>query len=154
MGDHRRDALGQSQRAVHVEVFQQDHELVTAKAGDGIRWPNTCVDALRDHAEEFVAGGVAQGVVDGFEVVEVAEEHRGRRSTSDASGQRMHRAVMEERSVRQTGERVVERLMGELGFEFGSFAHVAPGPHRFLRGVIEQRTSPFEPGHGAVGPEQ
>ena len=60
---------------------EQDRELVTAEPAERRRSSGTAVaQALRHLAQQLVAGGVAELVVDLLEAVEVAEQHgRGRR---------------------------------------------------------------------------
>ena len=57
-----------------AEVFEDDDELVTAEAGHDIRLADALGDALGDLAQEFVSGAVAEGIVEGLEVVEIDEQ--------------------------------------------------------------------------------
>ena len=52
----------------------EDRELVAAETGDEVVMAHEAADPLGDRDEERVAGGVAEGVVDDLEVVEVDEE--------------------------------------------------------------------------------
>ena len=60
-------------------VVGQDRELVAAEAGHEVAVPDRAGDPLGDGDQQGVAGGVAEGVVDDLEVVEVDEEDRGDR---------------------------------------------------------------------------
>ena len=58
-------------------VVDQDRELVAAQPGSHVSLAEAATDAIADHDQQLVAGGVAEGVVDRLEVVEVEEEdHR------------------------------------------------------------------------------
>ena len=80
--------------------------------------------------EHLVAGGVAQGVVDDLEVVDVHEQHEDRLG---AGAQRLVHAAVEQRAVRQARERVVEGLALEVGAQGGELAD------RVLEVVVLQR---------------
>jgi hypothetical protein len=60
---------------------------------------------------------VSVRVVDPFEVVQVDQQHRADAALTDHSGVRLGQAILEERPVREPGERVVECLVGQLGRE-------------------------------------
>ena len=70
-----------------------------------------------DRHEQAVAGGVAEAVVDGLEVVEVDEQHRQRPAEAAACAQRVLDAVEEQGAVGEAGQRVVERLVAQLVLE-------------------------------------
>ena len=72
---------------------------------------------LADLAEHEVAGRVAERVVDRLEVVEVHEQHRHRAAVARLALERVFDAVLEQRAVREPGDRVVERLVRELLLE-------------------------------------
>ncbi len=55
-------------------VLQQHDELVPAQAGR-VAWPNGRAQALGDHPEELVAGGVAEAVVRCLEAVQIQQKH-------------------------------------------------------------------------------
>ena len=61
---------------------------------------------------------MAQGVVDGLEVVEVAHHERNRLAPALSPQQRVVDPIGEQDPVPQPGERVVGGLMGELGLAF------------------------------------
>ena len=69
------------------DVHEQDAELVATEARREVRRAQPVADARRDRRQELVAGGVAEAVVDGLEVVEV-EEERGDRPGLLSAGQR------------------------------------------------------------------
>ncbi len=58
-----------------IQINEQDRELVAAQARHCIARPDHAAEALRDHAEQRVAGRVTVGVVHGLEPVQVARQH-------------------------------------------------------------------------------
>ena len=54
----------------------QDRELVSAHARDRVRLPHQGAQALRHHLQQLVAGGMAERVVHGLEVVEIEQVDR------------------------------------------------------------------------------
>jgi hypothetical protein len=57
-------------------VVEEDRELVTTHPGDRVRRPDAVGEPPSDGAQQLVADGVAESVVDTFEIVEVAEQQR------------------------------------------------------------------------------
>ena len=78
---------------------------------------------MRRLDQDVVAGGVAEAVVDRLEVVQVDEEDRQIADLAPVEG--VLDALPEEAPVGQPGQRVVERLEGELLFERLAFLQVA-----------------------------
>ena len=79
---------------------------------------------LGDPPQHGVAGGVALGVVDLLEAVEVDEEDRRAAGRCASSvGQRLVDAVDEQGAVGQAGQRVVGRLLGEGGLGVLQIGH-------------------------------
>jgi hypothetical protein len=60
-----------------VDVVAQHHELVAAEPPDGVARTHRAAQPPCHLAEQLVADGVAEGVVDVLEAVEVEEQHRG-----------------------------------------------------------------------------
>src|SRR5205814_898040 len=56
------------------EVLEQDGELVAPEPGAGVALTDDALEAASHRLEDGIAGGVAEAVVDGLEVVEVEEE--------------------------------------------------------------------------------
>ena len=99
--------------------LEQDGELVAAEPRrklPGRTLPRSR-SAKRD--EELVSGGVAEVVVDRLEAVEVDEEHHRLGSFGRCTLERLVHAAVEQATVREAGERVVEGLVPELGLEVG-----------------------------------
>jgi len=96
----RRGVLGLGERSV------QNGELVAAEAGDDVVAPARSPQAVAGRAEESVANGVAEEVVDALEVIEVDPQHGHALATLDA-GRGRHHALAEMDPVGKVGERVV-----------------------------------------------
>ena len=112
------DALGGLDRRLRVvHIFEQDRELVAAEAGGGVGGPDARGDALSDLEQDPVAGGVAEAVVDGLEVVEVDEQHSHPDAVAEGPRDRVADALVEQRPVGEVGDRIVEGLVGELLLE-------------------------------------
>ena len=60
------------------QLGEDDRELVAADAGHRVVLADAVAEALRHLQQQLVAGRVAEGVVDGLEVIEVDEHHRQR----------------------------------------------------------------------------
>ena len=72
-------ALGQGHRArQRLVVVDQDPELVAAQAGREVVLADAGAQALGDHHQQLVAGGVTHRVVDVLEVVQVEQRITGR----------------------------------------------------------------------------
>ena len=135
---HRgRQPLGQPLPA--VGALDQDRELVTAQARHRVGAPGTRQEPLGGGDQQPVALGVAQAVVHRLEVVEIEEQHRHGVAAPLRQRQRVTHPVPEQCPVGEPGERVVERLMGELLLQPLPLAHVAGVEHDALhRGVVQQ----------------
>ena len=109
------DALGE--RAGLLGVAQgvlQHHELVAAEAGDDVGAAHGRAQAVGGHAQQLVAAGMAQRVVDLLELVEVDEVDGERPAAAQADHGSVH-LVAEQRAVRQAGEGIVAGELVDLG---------------------------------------
>lgn len=95
-------------------LLQHDAELIAAEPGDGVLLAERCTQPARDTDQNLVAGLVAEHVVHGLESIEVQEQHRDRSSLPARTCDRVLQLLDEQRPVRQSGERIVERLMLKL----------------------------------------
>ena len=93
------------------ELRGDDSELVAAEAGDRVAFSQRAVQTARNLAQEPIAAGMTEGVVDLLEAVEVEQHHGEARPVPFRQPQRLPGPVLEERPVGQSGEGVVERLM-------------------------------------------
>ena len=97
-----------------VAVLDHHRELVAAEARDHVLGAQARAQPRGDRHQQLVAGGVAEAVVDGLEVVEVDEQHR---ELAAPVGDRGLDLVGEQRSVGEVRERVVVGLVVELLLE-------------------------------------
>src|SRR4051794_20618174 len=99
------------------DVLAQDGELVAAQARHGVPRAQDALQPAGDGAQQLVARGVAEGVVDGLEAIEVEEEDRDAARVAAEARHRLPEAVEEELAVRQPGQIVVEGLVRESGLD-------------------------------------
>ncbi len=104
--------------------------------------------------DELVAGRVAERVVDHLEVVEVDQQQRHSAAAALVAGHRVLDPVAEQRPVGQAGQRVLERLAGQLALERLLLGHVADAQDDRVQVGVGQ---PVGAGHldldpAAVGP--
>jgi len=113
-GQARADALAHVHRLAHVgDLREEDRELVAAEPRDRVGGAHGHPQTDRDLTKQVVAHGMAERVVHFLEAVEVGEEQGERRPVASRREQRLLDTVLEERAVREAGERVVQRLMRE-----------------------------------------
>jgi hypothetical protein len=122
-----------------VNVLDQDGELVPAKARGGILGTQTSLQPIGDRYEQLIPFFVPQAIVRDFEVVQVHEQHRNLAASPIRTTQGVFEAIHEQRSVRQTAERIVKRLMAELLLQGLALGYVPGGDHHapYSR-VVEQ----------------
>ena len=137
--------LGQTARA-GADVFGQEQhdEFVATEAGDLGALPaqsfDRHADAHRQLAQHFVAGLVAQGVVDALEVVQVHEQQ----GQFAAAGLQGHQAVVERfaesQSVGQAGQRIgVGHAADVAVVPRHGFGHAPEATHQVAQFVLALR---------------
>jgi len=124
LGDRGSDLL--QSRGNDVDVLglieEQDNEFIAAEPHHGVARAYPIRHAMGDNFEEFVAGVVAEAVVDEFEIVEV-DEYDGHPTIVALRVQhRLRQAILEQRAVRQPGQRIVvghemDAVFGKLAFD-------------------------------------
>ena len=99
------------------EVLQQHRELVAAEPRDGVPRAQRGLQPARDLDQQVVADEVPERVVDDLEAVEVEEQHRRALASflRHVAAHGVLEAVQEQHAVRQAGQRVVQRVVLELG---------------------------------------
>src|SRR5205814_9195316 len=103
------------------KIREQDDELVSTHASDGIGFANAGLEAFGNLAEDDVSGLVSEGVVHPFEVVEVKHHDGERVLGASAAFDGYFEAVAEQGAGGKAGEGVVMRdvvdvLVGALAF--------------------------------------
>ena len=96
-----------------VDVRQQHGELVAAEAGEGVAAAQRGRQPARDRTQQQVALGVAEGVVDQLEAVDVDEHDCERAGAALRLRDRELEAILEQHPVGQVGELVVVGLEGD-----------------------------------------
>ena len=85
-----------------------EHELVATQPGQGVGGADRGADPLGDGAQQPVAGGMAQRVVDVLEAVEVEQQHRDHAALAAGAGQLLAEPVVQQGAVGQAGEQIVQ----------------------------------------------
>ncbi len=135
-GDDDRFAKGLHESCGHVHdffavrrVLDENRKLVTAESCGRVRLSKTRHQVRGDDAQQFVPGRVSEAVVNHLEVVQVQEQNGYVFFTSFRTCERLIDAVLEESSVGQTREGVVEGQMVQIVFETLLFGDIAETPH-------------------------
>ena len=108
-GDRSQDLVGQGgyvRAAADLRLHEQ--ELVATQPGQGVGGADHGVDPLGYRAQQPIAHGMAQGVVDVLEAVEVEQEHGDHAALAASMGQLLAEPVMQQGAVGQPGEPVVQ----------------------------------------------
>jgi len=106
----RQKLAGHFPREVRVQdPVENDGELIRAHARDGVGLAKTRAQARRDLPQQLVARVAPQRVVHQREPIDVGREHGEPVSRAARARQREREPVVEQVSVRQAGELVVER---------------------------------------------
>lgn len=109
------DSLRDEGRGARIgKVSQRERELIAALTGADVDIANATPDSHRDPLEQLVAGVVAQGIVHGFEAIEIDEEHRQHQGAPPCFGQHALNPFAKVRAIRQAGKLVVLCEMAQL----------------------------------------
>jgi hypothetical protein len=103
------------------DVLDEDRELVATDSSHGGARPQVVLQPAGDVDQHLVAGGMAAGVVDVLEAVDVDHHDGEERSQPGSSGQRLFGSVGEQDAVGQTGQGIVESLVRELLLQRAAF---------------------------------
>ncbi len=110
-----------------VDPIEQDRELVPALARRDIAGTDRARDSLGDFDQQPVAGAMTQRVVDDLEVVEVEEQESNLQPASPPARECPLDVVAEQDSIREPGQRIVERIVKK------------PRLHPFLIGRVDEQ---------------
>ena len=77
-------------------ALQHQCEFLTAHARGDVGWAKIAGELARKHLQHLVAGGVAEFVVDGFEIVEIEDDHGGEGADRHIAMQVEQRAAVEQ----------------------------------------------------------
>ena len=155
--DRRHDFLGNQLAAPGFAADQEQGEFVAAQPGQRVGFADPRLDQPGQADEQLVAGGVAAGVIDHFEVVQIQEaDHMRPPAGPGILGGRLH-AVLQFAPVDQPRQRIVIGLPRASPEVLAHLADVAQGhdaPHD-LSFLIEDRSGTFFDGQRrAVRPQQ
>ncbi len=103
-------------------AFEHQHELVAAQPRDQIGLAHGGPEALAQLTQKLVARGVAVGVVDRLEIIEIHHAHDQQIFVAAGPGHGQRQVVFEGKAVGQAGQGVVAgqvALLRLLGFQIG-----------------------------------
>ena len=98
-------------------VFDEHCELIASEARYRVASAGGVQQSVREGREQLVTDAMSLTVVHSLELVHVEKQHRDAAARALRRRERVFDAVMEEHSVGQPGQRVVQCLVRELGFE-------------------------------------
>ena len=137
--DAERDPSGLVGR---VEVVDQDRELVAAETRDRVEIAQLLLEAVGDGDQECVTGEVAETVVHVLESVEVDHHDRDESAAARPPAQGVREPVVEQRPVRQAGERDRASPGGESRRPPGCARSTTTGFRRLPRRIPRRRVWP------------
>ena len=110
------------------DVLHQDGKLVAAQPGRRILRAKRRAQPLGNRDQQRIARRVAQRVVDLLEAVQIQKEHAAiLAAAARPAGKRLAQAVQKERAIGQSRQRVVQRIVLQLGFHPLALANIAKG---------------------------
>ena len=131
---------------VAVQAFQHQHEFVATQPRHGIARAQAVIQPLRHFLQQAVALVMAQGVVEGFEIVQVDEQQGPGMGVMLADFQRHLQAVQQQATVGQPGEWVVKGQALDLVLCRLALGNVAHGAHVVAdRAILRQHRADAEP---------
>ena len=122
-GDDALDQWDHSRGDVVANVH--DREFVAAEARDHVLRADAAEHAAADLLQQAIAHGMAERVVDRFEVIEIEQKDRERLGA--AAGEHLLDLLAEHRAVRQIGQRIVPRHVGKARFGAAALGDVDGG---------------------------
>src|SRR5690349_7290961 len=134
------DLLGDPERGLQRAGAQEPAELVAAEPCREIDRADSREQQRSDVAQQLVARGMAGGVVDRLEAVEVDVEH-ARDLAPTAVGEMLGELALELLAVRDVGEGVVRRRPRQRIALAALLADVAERPDRSLAGFVRAHRS-------------
>jgi len=134
------DAPGKARRIFRrMDVLLEDDELVAAETGDEVLRPQHFAQAIRHGTEQLVAAGMAEGVVDLLELIEVDEQQRRHMVAAMLGRQQAADLVAEIDAVGQRREFVIAGQVADAGLRIAPLGdvleqyHGAAAGHRLER---------------------
>lgn len=121
---HLAQLLGNALGLVWWAAFQQHAKLVAPQPGQGVTFAQSGLQHGADVPQQFVARGMAAGVVHQLELVEVKEHQRMPPGLARQAVQGLFQAVLELTAVGQAGQGVMGGLPGQVGDVLALLGHV------------------------------
>ncbi len=136
--DRAQQVMGDLRGLVRRAVGQQQAEFVAAKARQQVTAADPVLQQGGQFGQQLIAGCVAAAVVDHLELIQI-HVAQGMHGIGPARlVQQFAQPVFELAPVGQTGQRVVSRLVGDLGRQAPGVGHVAKHDHRAGQGAVRQ----------------
>ena len=117
-------------------LLDEQREFIAAEPRRGVAVPDHGGQPYRGRGQEFVADAVAHRVVGDLEIVQIHEQHAGRRPVAPGPGESAGGAVLEQQPVGQPGQRVVEGAVLQLILQLTLLGHVPHRQDQAAHGVI------------------
>ena len=95
--------------AGEVGIGADDDELVAADAADDVARPDPQAQTIRELPQHVVTGRVPEPIIDGFERVDVQEQHRQRTAGTFGCRDRGFEALLKQLPIGEPGELIVKR---------------------------------------------
>lgn len=139
-GDGGVNAFGYAEDVTGIGAgFEQDDELVAseagehgvrsgflARAGDGVSGAEGSLQANPDFDQDLISSGGPHRVIEGLEGVDINQQQRVAEVRVPLRlREAALEAIEEEAAIRQSGERVVQGMVGELGFRLDAPGDIA-----------------------------
>ena len=128
--DRTYDVVGYLSRLLQRATDEQQRELVAADAPYRIRIAHRIFDERCDLAQHIVAGGVAAGIVDDFEMIQVEIAQRVPGIAGLRGIQSLLQPPLELAPVDESGKGIVAGLIGHLPSQAAKFAGVVQHQHQ------------------------
>ena len=93
---------------MRTDRLDQDHEFVASQTGHAVVDANTSAQALRNLLQQHVTHGMAQAVIEAFEMIEVEEHQRAMGFGAFGRRHRLLQPVKQQATIGQIGQRVIE----------------------------------------------
>ena len=136
--------------------FQEDRELITAKPGWGVAWPQAIAQSAANGAEQLVADHMAEAIIDHLESIQIEKQDMDATMIVLFGGaNRLVKPIEKERAIGQPGQAVVERVMEQALLNLFSLRHIGDGADvtDHLAGfVLLRHRLTNDPGDDTVGP--
>jgi hypothetical protein len=121
--------FGNFLRCLWRAVFQQDAKLIAAQARQCVVFPQPRLQQRANMPQQLVTRGVATGIVDQLELVQVKKHQGVAANLARQVMQGLFESVFEFAAVRQAGQGIVGGLPGKVGDVLAFLGHVVQYQH-------------------------